>query len=92
MAADFYKVSRHFFSIIYCMKGNNKNLTKREMEVLKLLVEGLSNQEIAEKLGVSFFTSKAHLESIYKKLSVQNRLQAAIFAVINKLVDPPKFG
>jgi LuxR family maltose regulon positive regulatory protein len=51
-------------------------LSEREMEVFKLLENGLSNQEIAEQLFISMNTVKAHLKSIYSKLGVSNRVQA----------------
>jgi LuxR family maltose regulon positive regulatory protein len=51
-------------------------LSEREIEVIKLLEEGLSNQEIAARLFISLNTVKAHLKSIYGKLGVNNRVQA----------------
>ncbi len=51
-------------------------LSEREIEVMKLLEEGLSNQEIAARLHISLNTVKAHLKSIYGKLGVSNRVQA----------------
>ncbi|UCD41906.1 MAG: hypothetical protein JSV69_15295 [Chloroflexota bacterium] len=53
-----------------------EQLSEREIEVLKLLEEGLSNQEIAARLYISMNTVKAHLKSIYGKLGVNNRVQA----------------
>ena len=55
-------------------------LSERELEVLRLLAEGLSNQEIAEKLIISLGTAKAHSSNIYRKLDVRNRAQAVIAA------------
>ncbi len=52
-------------------------LTWREMEVLALLAKGHSNQWIAKKLGVSVFTVNNHLQSIYNKIGVNNRVAAA---------------
>lgn len=52
------------------------SLSEREIEVLKLLGEGFSNQEIASQLYISLNTVKAHLKSIYGKLEVNNRVQA----------------
>ena len=57
------------------------HLTEREMEVLKLLVDGKSNTEIAEDLIISFHTAKAHVCSILAKLCVNDRVQAAVKAV-----------
>ena len=53
-------------------------LSERELEVLRLFAEGLSNQEIAEKLFISLGTVKAHSSNIYRKLDVRNRAQAVI--------------
>ena len=57
------------------------NLTEREKEVLNLVTKGLSNTEIAEKLIISPHTAKAHVCSILSKLSVTDRVQAAVKAV-----------
>ena len=51
-------------------------LTERELDVLKLIAEGLINQEIGDKLFLSLNTIKAHTRSIYGKLGVNNRTQA----------------
>ena len=58
----------------------NFNLTLREKEVLDLLVQGFSNPEIAERLNVSSSTAKAHVCNILEKLSVTDRVQAAVKA------------
>ncbi len=52
-------------------------LSPREQEILALLADGLSNKEIAAKLGISFFTVRAHLMHIYEKLHVRSRTEAA---------------
>ncbi len=52
--------------------------TERELEVLYWLIMGLTNKEIAQKLVISDHTIKAHIASIYKKIGVSNRVQAAI--------------
>ena len=56
--------------------GNKLGLSKREVEVLELLAQGLSNQEVADKLFVSLNTIKTHISSIYNKLNVKRRTQA----------------
>lgn len=61
-------------------------LTEREMEVLGLIVEGLSNPQIAERLVITRATAKAHVHSILQKLYVDDRTKAAIMAMKEGLV------
>ena len=61
-------------------------LTNREVEVLRLLVRGLSNKEIAEQLVISRKTAGSHIEHIYTKIGVSNRAQASLFAVKHGLM------
>jgi len=56
-------------------------LTARELEVLQLLAEGLSNKEMARALGVAPRTINFHLDNLYSKLSVSSRTEAAIYAL-----------
>ena len=63
-----------------------QNLTQREMEVLKLVATGMFNKEIADELNISERTVKNHLFSIFKKLDVTDRTQAAVFAIRNNLI------
>lgn len=56
--------------------GKTFGLSKRELEVLELIADGHSNQEIADKLFVSLNTVKTHLSNIFSKLNVQRRTQA----------------
>ena len=63
------------------------NLTEREMSVLVNLAQGMTNEEIAGILHISVHTVKAHLESIYYKLKVANRVQAAMKAVALGIID-----
>ena len=64
-------------------------ISARECEVLALVVDGCSNQEIAEELGITHNTVKNHLRSILAKLGVRNRTQAAAYAVSHGLVCLP---
>lgn len=66
--------------------GEKVQLTDRELEVLKLIVDGFSNAEISEKLFVSIHTAKAHVCNILQKLSVDDRTQAAIKALKDGIV------
>lgn len=65
---------------------NDYSLTSREAQILKLITEGYSNNEIAKELFVSINTTKAHVASILQKLEVDDRLQAALKALKNKIV------
>jgi two-component system, NarL family, response regulator LiaR len=62
------------------------DLTRRELEVLELLTEGLSNQQIAAELGLHVGTVRQHVGNILAKLGVPNRTAAAIVAVERSLV------
>ncbi len=62
-------------------------LTNREMEVLELLVEGLNNREIAERLFVTRATAKAHVSHILDKLAVSNRAEAVALALRKNIVQ-----
>lgn len=67
-------------------KKSDYNLTARESQILKLITEGYSNTDIANELLVSINTTKAHVASILQKLEVDDRLQAALKAIKNKIV------
>ncbi len=61
-----------------------KRLTRREKEVLKLISQGMNNREIANTLFISEKTVKNHVSNIFKKIHVNDRTQAAIFALKNQ--------
>ncbi len=67
-------------------KTTHANLTAREYEVLKLVVEGMSNSQIATALNISEHTSKAHVCNIIQKLVVDDRTQAAVKAIREGIV------
>ncbi len=62
-------------------------LTEREREVLGLVAQGLSNQDISDSLCISMPTVKFHLSNIFTKLDVRNRVEAATLALDHKLID-----
>lgn len=62
-------------------------LTKREVQVLKLVAEGMFNRDIAERLEISERTVKNHIANIFKKIQVSDRTQAAVFAIKNNLTE-----
>lgn len=64
-----------------------KSLTKRELDVLKLLAVGMFNKEVGKRLEISERTVKNHVSNIFKKLGVTDRTQAAVFAIRNNLVQ-----
>lgn len=67
--------------------GNEEGLTKREMEVLQLIAEGMYNKEIANALVISEKTVKNHVSNIFKKIDVSDRTQAAVYAIRNGYVE-----
>lgn len=68
------------------LKQESLDLTAREKQVLKLITEGYTNNEIAQKLDISINTTKVHVCSLLQKLGVQDRTQAAIKAIKDELI------
>ena len=64
---------------IAASSGGNCGLTRREQEVLQLVRQGLTNEEIARALWVSLSTVKVHMRHIFAKLGVRSRTQAALW-------------
>lgn len=60
-------------------------LTKRELDVLRLISEGCSNKKISDELKISERTVKNHISHIFRKIDVEDRTQAAVFAIRNKI-------
>jgi DNA-binding NarL/FixJ family response regulator len=69
-----------------CPEGIERDLTRRELEVLRLVAQGKDNATIAGVLFLSPKTVKNHISSILRKLQMENRIQAAIYAVQSGLV------
>ena len=67
--------------------NNSDELTPRELEVLELIAQGLSNKEIAQTLFISEKTVKNHITNIFRKLNVEDRTQAALYAVKHRIVN-----
>jgi DNA-binding NarL/FixJ family response regulator len=67
--------------------GLEVDLTPRQLEILRLVAQGLRNAEIAEQLTISEQTVKTHVARLLEKLGVSSRLQAARYAISKKLVD-----
>ncbi len=66
--------------------GGSVVLTVREAEVLRLVAKGFSNREIARILGMSLDTAKTHVKNIFSKLDVTDRTEAAVRAIMHKLI------
>jgi DNA-binding NarL/FixJ family response regulator len=85
--SNLQKPSDNVVSAVEVKKSNNSyGLTERELDVLELMVEGLSNPQIAEKLVITRATAKAHVHSILQKLCVTSRTQATVTAMKEGLV------
>ncbi|HEY4690892.1 MAG TPA: response regulator transcription factor [Anaerolineae bacterium] len=70
--------------------GPAESLTQREIELLQLIVDGLSNKAIGERLGLSENTVKYHIKNILQKLGAQNRTEAAAHALRDGLIKQPR--
>ena len=81
------KVSIRAIVLEYHLFLQEHPLTKRELEILQLIVLGSSNSEIAQKLCLTIGTVKTHLRNIFNKLNVNDRTQAAVIALRAGLVD-----
>lgn len=68
--------------------ATSESLSERELEVLALIAQGLSNQEIADRLIISERTARNHVGNILSKLDLANRTQAALYAIGQGLVEP----
>jgi DNA-binding NarL/FixJ family response regulator len=64
-------------------------LTERELEVLKLVARGMANKDIASALFISENTVKNHVRNILEKLQLHSRMEAAMYAVREKILDLP---
>lgn len=69
------------------LEDNTRQLTSRELQILQYVVTGKSNTEIAKEMNLSAHTIKAHVCSILHKMSVSDRVQAAVKAVRENIVD-----
>jgi DNA-binding NarL/FixJ family response regulator len=73
-------------------RGTEAGLTPREADILELLATGNSNREISKQLFLSEKTVKAHLASVFRKLGVSNRTQAAMMAISMGIGEVPRHG
>lgn len=75
------KVAARLSQILANEPGGGKDLTPRELDVLRLVVDGKTNGEIGAGLGISEKTVEKHLDSIFRKLHVVSRVEAAVMAI-----------
>ena len=74
---------------VYLAQNDNckkTTLTKRENEILKMIAAGYLNKEIGSELNISERTVKNHVSSLFKKIGVSDRTQAAVYAIKNNMV------
>jgi DNA-binding NarL/FixJ family response regulator len=87
LVEDYRKVTKEAAAAGEASAGGKPPLTEREGEILRLIAQGASNRDIAERLFISEKTVKNHVSSVLRKLELEGRTQAAIFALRNRLVD-----
>lgn len=75
------KVAAKMTQILRSDKGTGKDFTPREQDVLRLVVQGKTNMEIGMVLGISEKTVEKHLDSIFRKMGVVSRVEAAVMAI-----------
>ena len=76
---DFERIAKSFTDLGPPANETLHSLTKRELEILQLVAEGLSNEEIGQRIYISKKTVKTHLTNIFDKLQVNNRFKAALW-------------
>ena len=62
-------------------------LTKKELDIVKCVLLGLSNEEIGKRLFISVHTVKLHLKNLYRKFDVHNKIQLAVYAILKGFVS-----
>jgi DNA-binding CsgD family transcriptional regulator len=82
-----YKVDEVFNSIIPPVEEIDAELTRREIEVLRLLTKGLSNKEIADQLFVSTHTVISHRKNISEKTGIKSASGLTMYAILKKIID-----
>ena len=85
--SNWQKEKHNNVDLKFVKEGNIEPLTAREKEILKMVSQGASNNDIAEKLYVREVTVKTHLNSIFKKLKVKNRTQAVLLAMQMRIIE-----
>src|SRR5690554_5934379 len=85
----YHRLSEEYSRIQSAATLDELQLTPRELEVLQCIVQGMSNKEIATRLFISEKTVKNHITSLFRKLNVDDRTQAAVYAVTKGLFRTP---
>jgi DNA-binding NarL/FixJ family response regulator len=80
----------HAFAAAPVALDEHQQLTRRELEILRLVAAGASNGRIAGQLWVTEQTIKFHLSNVYRKLGVANRTEASHYAHVHELIEPPR--
>ena len=75
-------------SSAYTVGENSKDLSSRETDVLQLIVKGITNKEIADKLCLSFHTITTYRKNISAKLNIHSTAALTIFAILHGIVNP----
>lgn len=87
LLAEFAQMRRRDIEVV---GGHLPKLTEREVEVLGLVARGLGNREIGKELYISENTVKNHVRNILEKLQLHTRMEAAMYAVQQNLINPPR--
>jgi DNA-binding NarL/FixJ family response regulator len=87
LVEEYRKVTGEVAAAGEVLERTKAPLTEREAEILRLIAQGASNREIAERLFISEKTVKNHVSNLLRKLELEGRTQAAIFALRSRLVE-----
>ncbi len=86
IAAKTLQLLRQSEKLFTTDENNNYNLTRREKEILEFLKKGYDYNKTAQQLFISPFTVRKHIENIYRKLQVNNKIQAVQKAIQNRII------
>lgn len=86
IAAKTLQLLRQSEKLFITDENNNYNLTRREKEILEFLKKGYDYNKTAQQLFISPFTVRKHIENIYRKLQVNNKIQAVQKAIQNRII------
>jgi two-component system nitrate/nitrite response regulator NarL len=86
----FHRVAQQARGAGHRAGSGEASLTRRELEIVRLIGDHLSNKQIARKLSVSLYTVKNHVHNVVEKLQVSGRYEAVDYARKHRLLGPPK--